>query len=47
MMDRGTLVVARSLVDHPVLATEPFDRRSAGLWLLTEAAWAARNLLTL
>jgi hypothetical protein len=45
MRDRGTLIVARSLVDHPVLATEPFDRRSAWLWLLTEAAWAARDIV--
>src|SRR4030088_2279511 len=45
MMDRGTLIVARSLVDHPVLATDPFDRRSAWLWLLTEAAWATREIV--
>jgi hypothetical protein len=45
MRDRGTLIVARSLVDHPVLATEPFDRRSAWLWLMAEAAWATRDIV--
>jgi hypothetical protein len=45
MMDRGTLIIARSLVDHPALATEAYDRRSAWLWLLTEAAWAPRDIV--
>src|SRR5262245_8967031 len=43
MTDRGTLRIARALVDHPVLQGGPYDRRSAWLWLLSEAAWALRK----
>jgi hypothetical protein len=45
MTNRGTLNVARSLVRHPVLDGDPFDRRSAWLWLLSEAAWAPRGIV--
>ena len=42
MTDRGTLNIARSMLDHCVLSGEPFDRRSAWLDLLSEAAWKDR-----
>jgi hypothetical protein len=43
MADRGTLRISRELVNHPVLNGGPFDKRSAWLWLLSEASWAARR----
>lgn len=43
MSARGTLRIARELVDHPLLQGGAFDRRSAWLWILSEAAWGARN----
>src|SRR5437762_2550432 len=40
---RGTLRIARGLLQHAVLDDGPFDRRSAWLWILSEAAWAPRQ----
>jgi hypothetical protein len=40
MTNRGTLRISRELVDHPTFDGDTFDRRSAWLWLLSEAAWA-------
>jgi hypothetical protein len=44
MMERGAFRVSRAVFDHPVLAGEPFDRRSAWLWLISEAAWEKRTV---
>jgi hypothetical protein len=43
MTGRGTLNIARALVDHPTLQGYPFEPRSAWLSLLSDAAWAARE----
>jgi hypothetical protein len=43
MANRGTLRISRELVNHPVLDGGQFDKRSAWLWLLSEASWAARR----
>ncbi len=40
MTHRGTLRISRELVDHPLFVGDAFDKRSAWLWLLSEAAWA-------
>lgn len=40
MSERGVFAVDRGIWDHDVLAeNEPFSRREAWLWLLSEAAW--------
>ncbi|RME97719.1 MAG: hypothetical protein D6773_15405 [Alphaproteobacteria bacterium] len=36
----GTFAVSREIWEHPLLASnEPFSRREAWLWLVSEAAW--------
>jgi hypothetical protein len=42
MSARGSFRVQRDVFDLPVLSGEPFDRRAAWLWLLSEAAWDNR-----
>jgi hypothetical protein len=40
MSERGVFAVDRGIWDHDVLSgSEPFSRREAWLWLLSEAAW--------
>lgn len=40
MSERGVFAVDRGIWDHDVLSeNEPFSRREAWLWLLSEAAW--------
>lgn len=44
MSERGVFAVDRGIFDHPVLnSREPFSRREAWLWLLSEAAWKPRS----
>jgi hypothetical protein len=44
MSERGVFAVDRGIWDHPVLASrEPFTRREAWLWLISEAAWKPRR----
>lgn len=43
MSELGVFAVDRGVFDHPVLdAGEPFTRREAWLWLLSEASWKVR-----
>src|SRR5687768_1271345 len=44
MSNRGTMIVARAVFDHPVLQGDPYDRRSAWLWLVSEGAWEHRSI---
>jgi hypothetical protein len=44
MTDRGNFRVARGIFDHPILDGEPFDKRSAWLWLISEASWEPRKV---
>jgi hypothetical protein len=42
--ERGVFAVDRGIWDHPVLASrDPFTRREAWLWLVSEAAWKPRR----
>jgi hypothetical protein len=44
MSERGVFAVDRGIWDHPLLASnEPFTRREAWLWLVSEAAWKPRR----
>ena len=44
MSERGVFAVDRGIWDHDVLAgDDPFSRREAWLWLVSEAAWKARR----
>src|SRR5687768_14873431 len=38
------MFVSRSIFEHELFATEPFDKRSAWLWLIAEAAWERRRV---
>jgi hypothetical protein len=41
--ERGVFAVDRGIWNHPLLASkEPFSRREAWLWLVSEAAWKPR-----
>jgi hypothetical protein len=42
MSARGSFRVRRDVFDLPVLSGQPFDRRAAWLWLISEAAWDNR-----
>jgi hypothetical protein len=42
--DRGAFRVVRELFDHPELGGEPYDKRSAWLSLIADAAWQARKV---
>jgi hypothetical protein len=42
MNNRGRFMVTRAVFDHHALRGDPFDRRSAWLWLIAEAAWDDR-----
>lgn len=45
MSERGVFAVDRGIWDHPVLQSkDPFSRREAWLWLLSEATWKERSL---
>lgn len=41
MSEVGVFAVARTIFDHPMLGGEPFTRREAWLWLVSEAAFKA------
>lgn len=44
MSERGVFAVDRGIWDHPLLnSREPFTRREAWLWLISEAAWKPRR----
>jgi hypothetical protein len=44
MSELGVFAVDRGIFDHPVLDDgEPFTKREAWLWLLSEASWKARE----
>ncbi len=43
---QGFIVLPRSQINHPLLDTGPYDRRSAWLWLVTSARWARGELNT-
>lgn len=42
-MTKGTFNVSRTLWDDPQFPDEPFTKREAWLWLISEAAWKARD----
>jgi hypothetical protein len=43
MSERGVFAVDRGIWDHPTFASrDPFSRREAWLWLVSEAAWKSR-----
>lgn len=43
MSERGVFAVDRGIWDHPMLnSREPFSRREAWLWILSEAGWKSR-----
>lgn len=45
MSERGVFAVDRGIWDHPILQSkEPFSRREAWLWLLSEATWKERSV---
>lgn len=45
MSELGVFAVDRGVFDHPLLATgEPYTRREAWLWLVSEAAWKPRKV---
>jgi len=45
MTERGVFAVDRGIWDHPLLASDdPFSKREAWLWLLSEAAWKPRRV---
>ena len=44
MSERGFIIVARSILDHPLVgARKPYSRLEAWEWLLLEAAWKPRR----
>lgn len=44
MSERGVFAVDRGIWDHPLLnSREPFTRREAWLWLISEASWKPRR----
>lgn len=45
MSELGVFAVDRAVFSHPLLTTgEPFSRREAWLWLISEAAWKPRKV---
>lgn len=45
MSELGVFAVDRGVFNHPLLSTgEPYSRREAWLWLLSEAAWKPRKV---
>lgn len=45
MSELGVFAVDRGVFDHPLLSTgEPYSRREAWLWLVSEAAWKPRKV---
>ena len=45
MSELGVFAVDRGVFDHPLFASgEPYSRREAWLWLISEAAWKPRRV---
>lgn len=45
MSERGVFAVDRGVWDHPILQSrEPYSRREAWLWLVSEATWKAKTI---
>jgi len=46
MSERGVFAIDRGVWDHPMLKSrEPFSRREAWMWLISEAAWKPRVVM--
>ncbi|RAI26974.1 hypothetical protein CH340_24785, partial [Rhodoplanes serenus] len=46
MSERGVFAIDRGVWDHPMLKSrDPFSRREAWMWLISEAAWKPRVVM--